>query len=115
MNANRARPSTATRVVRRPKRWRWHLAASRDRNGAVKSCPGLTVFFLDLGPSDLRSRHRQRRLTADGGNVDLAREQHDKTAVMADATGDAAGRLARAPIQISTRRSNDGGSSILRG
>ena len=40
MNANRARPSTATRVVRRPKRWRWHLAASRDRNGAVKCLPG---------------------------------------------------------------------------
>ena len=62
-------------MVRRPKRWRWHLAASRDRKGAVKSCPGLTVFFLDLGPSDLRSRHRQRRLTADCGNVDLPREQ----------------------------------------
>src|SRR6476646_9053328 len=100
-------------ALRNP-RWRWHLPASRDHNGVVQSCPALTVFFHDLDPSDLRSRHRQRRLTADRGNVDLAREQHDKTAGMADATGDAAGCLARAPIQISTRRSNDGGSGILR-
>jgi hypothetical protein len=33
---------------------------------------------------------------------------------MADATSDAAGRLACAPIQISTRRSDYGGSGILR-
>ena len=37
-----------------------------------------------------------------------------KPAGMADATGDATGLLARAPIQVSTRRSNDGGSGILR-
>src|SRR5690348_3051753 len=70
--------------------WRWHLPASRDHASAGQFCSALTVFFHDLDRSDLRSWHRQRRLTADRGKVDLAREQHDKAAGMADATGDAA-------------------------
>ena len=58
--------------------------------------------------------HRQRHLAAGRDHVELARKQHHEATRMANATGDATGLIAGAPVEIGARRSDDRRSRILR-
>src|SRR5262249_23622221 len=94
------------------------LPAGRVRAGLDRIGLALAVllahFLADVERGDLRFRHRQRRLAAGCGDIELARNEHHEAAEMANAPGDATGLVAGAPIEIGARRSDDRRSRILR-
>src|SRR5262249_53744308 len=75
---------------------------------------GLARPLLDLDLRDVWLGDRQRYVFASLDHVELARKQHHKTAGVADASSDAGGLVAGAPIKVRARRPDDGRARILR-
>ena len=71
-------------------------------------------MFPDLNFGKLRFRQRQWHMLAGRDHIELAWKQHDEPAGIANATGDASGVFAGAPVEIGARRSDDRRSRILR-
>ena len=120
-------------LARDGRRWRRFAAAINTRTGRAIARGRLAGY--DLSPpvlvggdiyftvivfvglhelEDLWFGRRQRQMSAGLGHVDLAWKQHHEATRMADAIGDAAGVIARPPIEIGARRSDDRRSRILR-
>src|SRR6476660_408815 len=91
----------------RRRRWRMNLCFSRF------GVP-LSVAFLELNFGKLRFRQRQRHMIAGRDHIELARNEHNESAGMVNATSDASGVIPGPPVEISTRRSDDRRSRILR-
>ena len=73
------------------------------------------IVFAHLNElEDLWFGRRQRHMPAGLGHIDLAWKQHHESTRMANAIGDPTGIVARPPVQIRTRRSDDRRSRILR-
>jgi hypothetical protein len=60
-------------------------------------------MFLDFDLENLWFGYRQRHIPAGGDHVKLAWKQHHEPTRVANTTGDAAGVIARTPVEIGSR------------